>query len=199
MPESEPRPLHLHTLDSLIADLVSGRAVRTSTVERFHLPDDQTRSALEWYRKRGPAGWKLSVSAQRGEDLVDCIFQKPPELVARPARTAHASSRRLRLKKLEAHRFAGLHKFGTPGAAPENYVHEFTTSLALFEGRNGSAKPSKSGLVNTLLRAWHWEISLTWDTLLTSRSVSFVRRCARKLRCGARGFISARFLTPPMS
>jgi hypothetical protein len=40
------------------------------------------------------------------------------------------------LKKLEAHRFAGLYKCETPGAAPENYVHEFTSPLTLFEGRN---------------------------------------------------------------
>jgi hypothetical protein len=56
----------------------------------------------------------------------------------------------LRLKKLEAHRFAGLHKFGTPTAAPENYVHEFVSPLTLFEGRNGSGKTS---LLNAIIWA----------------------------------------------
>ena len=100
MPESESRSLHLHTLDSLIADLVSGRPVQAGATESFVLPDDRTRSALEWYRKKGAAGWTANVSAQHGEDLVDGILQKPPELPALPARPANARTRRLLLKKL---------------------------------------------------------------------------------------------------
>jgi AAA domain len=150
VPEAESRSLHLHTIDSLIADLVSGRPVQTGAREGFVLPDERTRSALEWYRKKGSAGWTANVSAQHGEDLVDTILQEPPDLPALPARPANANNRRLRLKKLEAHRFAGLHKFGTPDAAPENYVHEFTSPLTLFEGRNGSGKTS---LLNAIIWA----------------------------------------------
>jgi AAA domain len=148
VPESEPRSLHLHTLDSLIADLISGRPIQTGAGGRFLLSDERTRSALEWYRKKGAAAWTASVSAQHGEDLVDSILLAPPELPALPARPANANSRRLRLKKVEAHRFAGIHKFGTPGAPPANYVHEFTSPLTLFEGRNGSGKTS---LVNAII------------------------------------------------
>jgi len=148
VPNSEPRPLHLHTLDSLIADLVSGRPVQTGATGRFVLPDNRTRSALEWYRKKGSANWTANVTLQHGEDLVDAILLEPPELPALPARPANANGRRLRLKKLEAHRFAGLHKFGTPTAAPDNYVHEFPSSLTLFEGRNGSGKTS---LLNAII------------------------------------------------
>jgi hypothetical protein len=155
MPESESRPLHLHTLDSLIADLVSGRPVQTSAGARFVLPDERTRSALDWYRRKGSAGWTASVSAQHGEDLIDTILQKPPALPALPARPANANRRRVLLKRLEAHRFAGLHKFGTPEAAPENYVHEFTSPLTLFEGRNGSGKTS---LVNAIIWALTGEV-----------------------------------------
>jgi AAA domain len=150
VPEAESRSLHLHTLDSLIADLISGRPVQTGAGERFVLSDDRTRSALEWYRRKGQAGWTANVSAQHGEDLVNTLLQKPPELPALPARPANANSRRLRLKRLVAHRFAGLHKFGTPGSAPEDYVHEFTSPLTLFEGRNGSGKTS---LLNAIIWA----------------------------------------------
>ncbi len=82
MQDSEPRDLHLHTLDSLIADLVSGRAVRTGANEAFLLPDERTRSALEWYRKKGPTAWTAAVSVPHGEDLVDAVLKKPPELPA---------------------------------------------------------------------------------------------------------------------
>jgi hypothetical protein len=114
------------------------------------LPDNRTRSALEWYRKKGAANWTANITLQHGEDLVDAILQEPPDLPALPARPANANSRRLRLKKLEAHRFAGLHKFGTPATAPDNYVHEFPSSLTLFEGRNGSGKTS---LLNAIIWA----------------------------------------------
>jgi hypothetical protein len=155
VPEFDPRSLHLHTLDSLIVDLVSGRPVRTGATERFVLPDEQTRSALEWYRNKGAAGWTAPFSAQHGEDLVDAILREPPELPAMSPRPANANSRRLRLKKMVAHRFAGLHKFGTAGAAPDNYVHEFTSSLTLFEGRNGSGKTS---LLNAIIWALTGEL-----------------------------------------
>jgi hypothetical protein len=98
MPESEARSLHLHTLDSLIADLVSGRPVQTSENEQFVLADDRTRSALEWYRKKGPYAWTANVTMQHGEDLVDAIQKPPVALPALPARAANANSRRLRLK-----------------------------------------------------------------------------------------------------
>ena len=149
MPEAESRSLHLHTLDSLIADLVSGRPVRAGG-GLYALPDERTRSALEWYRRKGSARWRANVSTQIGEDLVDGILQQPPELPPLPARRANANSRRLTLKKLEAHRFAGLHKFGTLGTAPGNYVHEFTSALTIFEGRNGSGKTS---LLNAIIWA----------------------------------------------
>ena len=92
--------------------------------------------------------------------MVDAILLKPPELPALPARPANANTRRLRLKKLEAHRFAGLHKYGTPGAAPENYSHVFASPLTLFEGRNGSGKTS-------LLNAVIW--ALTGEMLRPQR------------------------------
>lgn len=155
MPEPEPRPLHLHSLESLLADLVGGRAVETGDGKPFALPDERARSALGWYRQKGAAGWAANVTTQLGEDLVDATLKAPPNLQTQLARPANANSRCLRLKKLEAHRFAGLHKFGTPGAAPENYVHEFPLSITLFEGRNGSGKTS---LLNAIIWALTGEI-----------------------------------------
>jgi hypothetical protein len=160
VPADEPRSLHLHTLDSLVADLVSGRSIQVGPNKTFVLPDERTRGALEWYRKKGASGWTAGVSGQQGEDLVNTILQNPPILPALPARPANAVNRRLRLKKLEAHRFAGLHKFGTLDEAPPNYTHEFFAPLTLFEGRNGSGKTS-------LLNAIIW--ALTGEMLRAQR------------------------------
>lgn len=89
MSECKSRPLHLHTLDSLIADLVSGRSVQTGGGRAFVLPDERTRSALEWYRKKGSERWAANVSAVDGEDLVKSILLQPPQL----ARVARAPRR----------------------------------------------------------------------------------------------------------
>ncbi len=160
MPPSEPRALHLHTLDSLLADLVSGRTVLLESGNPFGLADQRTRSALDWYRRKGIAAWNAPVTAPNAEDLVKAIHQTPPSLTALPARAANANATRLRLKKLVAHRFAGLHKYGTPDEAPENYTHEFKAPVTLFEGRNGAGKTS-------LLNAIIW--ALTGDLLRPQR------------------------------
>lgn len=151
----ESRALHLHTLDSLLADLISGRSVLTGDGQSFELTDERTRSALEWYRKRTSDAWTANVSAQHAEDLVDVILTDPPQHPPLPARPANANSRRLRLKKVEAHRFAGIHKFGTPAAPPASFVREFSSPLTLLEGRNGSGKTS---LLNTIIWALTGEL-----------------------------------------
>lgn len=152
----EPKPLHLHTLDSVCADLVSGLPIAVgSDGTLYSLPDDYTRSALQWYRKRGAANWSSSVTAQHGEQLVDSIFEIPPILPTPPANAANANYRKLRLQKIEIHRFAGVHKFGTPAKAPTNYVHEFSKPITLFEGFNGSGKTS---IINAIIWALTGEI-----------------------------------------
>lgn len=118
------RPLHLHTLESLVADLVNGKAIQTASGDHFSLQNDQSRSALNWYRERGAASWTSQVRGPIGEELVDAIINPPPQLPTLVTRPEDSNVRRLRLNKLEAHRFAGLHKFGTPGTPPPNYVAE---------------------------------------------------------------------------
>lgn len=157
---SNARALHLHTIDSLVADLIAGTPVLIESGRVFSLPDAATRSALGWYQGRGPAAWSADARTPHVEELVDAISKPPPAVKALPSRPVNANNRRLRLKRMEAHRFAGLHKFGTPDAAPENYVHEFSSPITLFEGRNGSGKTS-------LLNAIIW--TLTGEMLRPQR------------------------------
>jgi hypothetical protein len=145
--ESTARSLHLHTLDSLLADLVSGRAVVVGEETSFALADERTRSALQWYRARGAVNWIANVSAAHGQQLVDAILNEPPVLEPLTERPANANNRQLTLVKLEAHRFAGLHTFGTPTSPPKNYVHEVSAPLTLYEGLNGSGKTSLANAI----------------------------------------------------
>ena len=142
MPEIDPLPLHLHTLDSLVTDLVSGRAVSVGPTDAFSLSGERSRSALNWYRQKGESGWSANVSTQIGEELVTAILKDPPELPSDTAGQLASGTKRLTLRKVQAHRFAGLHKFGKPEAAPADFIHDFSESITLFEGRNGSGKTS---------------------------------------------------------
>jgi len=153
--EFEARPLHLHTLESLLADLISGRPILTSEGKVYFISDEATRSALHWYQSKGPTVWTANVSATLTEDLVNSILKPTPKLAALPSRPANANSRRLKLSRMEVHRFGGLQKFGTPTDAPENYIHDFSSPIVLFEGRNGSGKTS---LANAIIWALTGEL-----------------------------------------
>lgn len=162
MPEEfVPRPLHLHTIDSLCADLISGRPVATTEHgDLYQLKDDQVRKALQWYRTTGVAAWAGPVSVAQAEELVDAIDELPTPPDTTPLSVGGRQRKILTLKRLEAHRFAGLHCFGTPQRPPRNFVLDFSAPLQLFEGANGSGKTS---LVNALIWA------LTGDILRPQR------------------------------
>src|SRR6185437_2591641 len=159
--EFTPRPLHLHTVESLCADLVSGRAISTGLEgDLYHLDNEQARSALEWYRRQGSNAWAGQVSVSLAENLVDAILKPPPIVTVTDENERGHQRRILRLKRLEAHRFAGLHRFGTPDRPPSDFVLELSSPIQLFEGANGSGKTS---LANAIIWA------LTGDILRPQR------------------------------
>ncbi|WP_217621795.1 ATP-binding protein [Phaeobacter inhibens] len=53
-----------------------------------------------------------------------------------------ATKRTLKLVRMVAHRFAGLHVHGRPTDAPDPFVFTPTSEVTLFEGANGSGKTS---------------------------------------------------------
>lgn len=154
--ETVTRPLHLLTTDILLSDLISGRAIATDESQTLSLSTDHARSALNWYRLNRPK-WSGNVMAADCEAIIDAIDTAPPTL-ALPALSTVRNRKELTLVRLVAHRFAGLHAYGTADNAPDDFVFEPTKPITLFEGWNGSGKTSLANaiiwcLTGQLLRA----------------------------------------------
>lgn len=140
-----PRALHLLTTEILLADLISGRTISTSEGHSLSLPTDHARSVLNWYRGNRHK-WAGNVMAADCEALIDSIASRPPQLPI-PSAAAVQEIRRLRLVRLVAHRFAGLHAYGTASEAPADFVFEPDKPITLFEGWNGSGKTSLANAI----------------------------------------------------
>ena len=139
--ELATRALHLHTIESLCADLVSGRAIGVGTENaEFRFDDDASRSTLEWYRLNRDK-WTGNVKSADIESIVDSVTTEPPSHPVNALNSA-ADKRTLRLAKIEAHRFGGLCAYGTATDAPEHFVFVPKQPVTLFEGWNGSGKTS---------------------------------------------------------
>ena len=138
---SEPRPLHLHTVESLCADLISGRPVLVGSDNNNHsLASEGGRSVLGWYFKNR-AKWGGNVSVPDIEAITDAAQKKPQEIPDKGG-PVQATKRSLTLVKVEAHRFGGLHGYNDNGQAPKTFVIEPTKPLSVLEGWNGSGKTS---------------------------------------------------------
>jgi hypothetical protein len=138
---SEPRPLHLHTVESLCADLISGRPILVGSDNKSHtLTNESARSVLAWYYKNR-AKWSGNVSVPDMEAIADAAQEKPQQIPEKGG-TAPGAKRSLTLIKVEAHRFGGLHGYNDSGQAPKTFVFEPTKPLTVLEGWNGSGKTS---------------------------------------------------------
>jgi hypothetical protein len=138
---SAPRDIHLLTIDALLADLVGGRAVALDGGDELAMASDDSRAVLDWYRQnRGR--WQANLSAGDTEAIIDMIGTPPPTIEASTEDGGSRAIETLRLVKIEAHRFAGLHAYGRPSAPPASFVFEPGKPVTLLEGVNGSGKTS---------------------------------------------------------
>ncbi len=78
---------------------------------------------LDWYR-RNRSKWSANLQGQDCEAIIDCIANTPPT-VAAPALSGEQERKVLHLVKLVAHRFAGLHAYGSADDPPEDFVFDF--------------------------------------------------------------------------
>ncbi|MBO4224092.1 AAA family ATPase [Bradyrhizobium neotropicale] len=138
---SEPRPLHLHTVESLCADLISGRPILVGADNESHtLTSESARSVLGWYFLNR-AKWGANVSVSDMEAITDAAQKKPQEIPNKDG-TSQSAKRSLTLVKVEGHRFGGLHGYNDSGQDPKTFVFEPTKPLTVLEGWNGSGKTS---------------------------------------------------------
>ncbi|KXV60224.1 hypothetical protein AD947_02610 [Acetobacter tropicalis] len=135
------RDIHLLTTEAVLADLVGGREVLVRGIDRYSLDSAGARSVLDWYRvNRGK--WTANQSAADIDAIIDAVDATPPVVVPGATPAPMAARRKLTLKRMTAHRFAGLHVYGRVSDAPDAFIFTPTASVTLFEGANGSGKTS---------------------------------------------------------
>lgn len=135
-------PLHVHTLETLCKELISGRAVLVDDKgNKFRLVSAETRSLLNWHwnnrRKWAQLNKKIDVEA-----MVDKLDEAPPVFQITEIADESQESRRVYLKSMYVHRFAGIHRYGSPENAPADFEFKFDKGLTLIEGQNGAGKTS---------------------------------------------------------
>jgi len=135
------RDIHLLTTDALLADLIGGRAVAVRDGERLSISSDDARAVLDWYR-RNAGKWAGNLNAGDAEAIVDAVGTPPPTIEPVADTAAASLVRTLRLVKVVAHRFAGLHAYGRSTEPPETFAFAPAKPMTLFEGFNGSGKTS---------------------------------------------------------
>lgn len=138
---ASPTPLSAHTLESLIEELQSGRAVVTDDQVPFRLESKGAQAALGWYASN-PTKWTRNIAKEDVEALADYIAAPPVAGTVSVAKPTAGARRTLHLKSIRAHRFAGLQRYGSTAAAPAEFFHEFDRPFTLIEGDNGAGKTS---------------------------------------------------------
>lgn len=134
-------PLHLHSIESLLAELIGGGAVGIGRDgESFALKLPASRSVLGWYAKNR-LKWAANLSLQDAEAIVDSVAEAAPSK-STAAAVAKGPTPQYELRRIRAHRFAGVHLFGTAGEPPEDFDYSVTPGITVFEGFNGAGKTS---------------------------------------------------------
>lgn len=144
MADEDQRPardIHLLTTDGLLADLIGGQSVAVRDGERLSLTSDDARAVLDWYR-RNPGKWTGNLNAGDADAIVDAVGTPPPTIEPVADMAAAGPVRTLWLVGVVAHRFAGLHAYGSPTEPPETFTFAPAKPMTLFEGFNGSGKTS---------------------------------------------------------
>ena len=135
-------PLYAHTLATLCNELVSGRPVPLDDKgNEFRLASPKARSIFDWYR-RNPEKWGKRVYKEDVEELANQLDKTPPGLPLVRVTDKRLKQRKIHLRSVRAHRFAGIHWYGTLDHPPDDFYFDFEKQVTLIEGANGAGKTS---------------------------------------------------------
>ena len=140
--QSTASPLHIHTLASILDELVSGREIALNDEgEVYKLRTDKSRAAFAWY-KHNPDKWSKPVRKEDVEAMVNQLATPAPDIAASAKATNPGPKRKLFLKSIRVHRFGGIQRFGTVIAPVGEFSFLVEKPVTLIEGANGSGKTS---------------------------------------------------------
>lgn len=169
--ENMPIELHLHTIDSLLKELISGRAVLVNQTDEFKILSERSRTVLNWY-KENPDKWS---KPNREDDvkLIAAVYaKKPPNFAPIQHIGSIKKSLKYHLKKIEINQFGGINKFSD--ASNQNDVLEFELQkpITLFQGHNGAGKTSLMSAISWCLSGFVYRSQNFPQKLLDSIDLS---------------------------
>lgn len=148
---ADPTPINLVDcgLEELVSALLAGQPVAIpSGGKPYVLRDDDARRILSYYaRHRDLWPRAKAVQAREIEDILKALAGAAP--AATNTKSAATAPRRLwRLRRLEAHRFAGLHRHcGARGEDPEDFALDIERDVTLISGFNGAGKTALQNVI----------------------------------------------------
>lgn len=146
-----PAPISLVDcgLEELLSALLTGHPIALhGGGEPFVLRNDDSRRILSYYAGRRDL-WPRAktVQAREIEDILKALAEEVP--APKEIKSATTAPKRLwRLRRIEAHRIAGLHRHcGAQGEDPENFALDIERDLTLISGFNGAGKTALQNVI----------------------------------------------------
>ncbi len=138
-------PLLAHTLGTLCDELVSGRGVALQRGDRtIRLASATARAVFNWYRCNRPK-WGGLNREEDVEAIAREVNNEPPVMPALKTRDTAKPPEIVYLKKIRAHRFAGIHRYGSVNQPPpffECVLENGGPRVWIIEGSNAADKTS---------------------------------------------------------
>jgi hypothetical protein len=172
---SAPTSLHIHTLQSFCDELISGRAVLIGdSGKKFYLTSPQTRSLLQWY-VCNPHKWTKHVLKSDLESLVNQLQKTPAQFSKKDYRHKETTHKhKINLKSIKAHRFAGIHEYGSIDCAPEDFYFDFQKPITLIHGKNGAGKTSLLNAITWCLTGYIYRSNRPPEPINLSKSIEIL-------------------------
>jgi hypothetical protein len=121
--------------------LIKGESILGHDGAAFHLRSEAAQKVLSWYSMR-QGRWQMNVNDDDVEESLSAMTT--PLARTKPASQPTPSSviQRWHLRRIRAHRFAGLHRFDPRKNQPQDFELLIDGKLISLTGKNGTGKTS---------------------------------------------------------